>query len=171
MTVFIDLIGSWFVRASMIAVMLGLTVTLNDALYQSTQQVSAKGYIATIDSILYADINDAGYNVDNAATSTFQTVDSTSIQFLGDINGGGVPETVRYTVTQQSDGTFNLYRYVNNVNNGADLMMGNLASIRFSYYDSHGLLTTDKTKVRQVEVSVVANGASSDFKIYPANLL
>jgi hypothetical protein len=171
MTIFLDLIGSWFVRASMIAVMLGLTVTLNDTLYQSRQQVNAKGYIATIDSVLYADINDAGYNVSDAADSTFQTADSTCIQFLSDINGGGVPEIVRYSMTLQTDSTYNLYRSVNNVNGGADLMMGNLSSVKFYYYDSHGAKTTNKTRIRQVEVTVVANGTSSDFKIYPANLL
>jgi hypothetical protein len=171
MTIFLDLIGSWLVRASMIAVMLGLTVTLNDALYQSTQQVSGKEYIAAIDSIIYADINDAGFNVQHAADSTFQSVDSTGIQFLADLNAGGIPEVVRYTITQQPDSTCKLYRYVSNVNDGANLMMGTISSIRFRYYDVHGVLTTNKTKVRQVRVMVVGNGTSSDFRIYPANLL
>jgi len=149
---------------------------LNDALYQSTQQVNTRGYVAAIDSVLYADINDAGYNVQYAADSTFQSADSTSMQFLGDINGGGIPETVRYSMVRQIDSTYNLYRSVNTVNGGANLMMGNVASITFLYYDRNGvlLLTTDATrfsKIKEVRVVTVVGGNTTEFRIDPPNLL
>lgn len=153
----------------MIAVMLGLTITLNDALYQSTQAANNNGSIAVLDSIIYADVNDAGYNVADPKT-TFQTADSTDLKFYGDINGGGIPETIEYSMTTQPDLSYNFYRTVNNVNNGNALFLANVRSLVFHYYDLQGNLTADKTKIRQVRVTVVSS-ASSDFKIYPPNLL
>ena len=176
MTILLDLIGSWFVRASMIAVMLGLTVTLNDALYQSSQQAGNNGNVAVIDSIIYADVNDAGYNV-SPVSSTFQIAESTDLKFYADINGGGIPETVRYTITKQNDGTYNLYRNVNNVNNGVDFLLGNLTSASFAYYDAKSNLLPlpilDLTEIRQVGVTLVGSvvADTSRYKIYPANLL
>jgi len=190
MTVFIDLIGSWLVRVSMIAIMLGLTMNLNDALYQSTQRANNLGQTAVLDSIIYADLNDAGYNV-SPVSSTFQSADTSSVQFLADINGGGIPETIRYTVTQQSDSSYNVYRYVNNVNNGVDLLVGNVARVYFSYYDAkdsvlnpysqHVYSVPDPSKIKRIVVSlnqkigVRADGTpivdSTYYKIVPPNLL
>ena len=175
MTVFLDLIGSWFVRVSMIAVMLGMTVSLNDALYQSTARANNLGQTAVLDSIIYADLNDAGYNV-SPVSSTFQVAQPTSVQFLADINGGGVPETVRYTVTQQADQSYNVYRYVNNVNNGVDLLVGNVTSLGFSYYDGKDSLlspVSDLTKIKRVLVKLVGKEVSdtTQYRIVPPNLL
>jgi len=175
MTVFLDLIGSWFVRVSMIAIMLGLTISLNDALYQSTSRANNLGQTAVIDSIIYADLNDAGYNV-SPISSTFQIAQSTSVQFLADINGGGIPETVRYTLTKQSDSTYNVYRNVNNVNNGADLLVGNVTSLGFNYYDSRDSLlnpVSDLTLVKRVVVTLVGKelNDTSQYRIVPPNLL
>jgi len=183
MSLFIDLAGSWIVRASMIAVMLGLTVSMNNALYQSAQQANADTYVTVVDSILYADINDAGYNVSDP-TTTFETASSSNLQFLADINGGGVPETIHYYTGQQisgTDTTYILYRTVNNVNNGNPLTVATgLKSVTFSYYDNKGVSTSILSSIRQVRVTVVGvltdviDGSSTvtgDFKIYPANLL
>jgi len=184
MTVFIDLMGSWVVRASLIAVMLGLTVTLNDALYQSTLRANNLGQTAVVDSIIYADLNDAGYNV-SPVSSTFQVAQATSVQFLADINGGGIPETVRYTMTQQSDSTYNVYRNVNNVNNGVDLPVGNVRSLSFSYYDARDSLLLNPalglTKIKSLEVTQVNRLGydntgkevldTTKYKIVPPNLL
>jgi len=187
MTVFLDLIGSWIVRVLMIAIMLGLVMNLNDTLYQSTQRASSMGQAAVLDSIIYADLNDAGYNV-SPVSSTFQSADTSSVQFLADINGGGVPETVRYIVTRQSDSTLNVYRYVNNVNNGNNLLVGNVTRLYFSYYDSKDSLlnpypqhVSDLTKIKRIavnlgqKVGVTATGKwivdSTYYKIVPPNLL
>jgi len=148
----------------MIAVMLGLTMTLNDALYQSTQGANNNGYVATLDSIIYADVNEAGYGVAGAA---FTTADSTHLTFLADINGDAMPETIQYSMTQQSDLTYNVYR---KINSGTSLLLGNVTSLTFHYYDLRGNSTSTLTNIKQVRVTLVAGG-SSDFKIYPANLL
>jgi hypothetical protein len=57
MTIFLDLAGSLVVRASMVTVMLGLTVTMNNALYETTQQTNAASTVATVGEIIYTDLN------------------------------------------------------------------------------------------------------------------
>jgi hypothetical protein len=183
MTIFLDLAGSFLVRASLITIMLGLTVSMNDTLYQSTQAANAKGCFALLDSIIYCDVNEAGYNVSG---TVFQHSDSTDMQFLGDINGGGVPETIRYyTVVSvvSGDTLYNLYRYVNNVNDGVAILLGSTTKVNFSYYNDNGTVipyNTDLGSIKQVRITMVgvvgnvSGGQStirSEFKIYPPNLL
>ena len=57
MTIFLDLAGSFVVRASMVTVMLGLTVTMNNALFETTQQTNAVATMATVGEIIYTDLN------------------------------------------------------------------------------------------------------------------
>ena len=185
MTIFLDLLGSWIIRASLITVMLALTVNMNNALYQSSQQANAKQLIVAADSIIYSDLNMAGYNV---AGATFATAADTLIQFSGDVNGGGIPETIRYwTAYDNSTGLRKLYRYVNNENGGKDLLMGsNFKKVTFLYYDSNGNRTATLANIVAVRVQLttqVTNGiskafssvtgnytVSTDFQVHPANL-
>ncbi|MGA3245205.1 MAG: hypothetical protein ABSE41_11345 [Bacteroidota bacterium] len=169
----------------MITVMLALTVNMNNALYQSSQQANAKQLIVAADSIIYSDLNMAGYN---ASGSTFATATDTLIQFSGDVNGGGVPETIRYwSEPDNSTGLRKLYRYVNNENDGKYLLLGrNFKKVTFLYYDSNGnqtvtlanivavrvQLTTQVTNAISTAYSSVTGNytVSTDFQIHPANL-
>ena len=187
MTVFLDLVGSWIVRASLIIVMLTLTVNMNNTLYQSNQQAYAKKLITAVDSIMYSDVNEAGYNVSGV---TFQTATSLDMQFLGDLNGGGVPETVRYyAVWDSTTRLYTLYRYVNNENSGIPTKMGNtFSTVSFRYYDKNGNTTSTLASIVAVRVNLVSRYVltnafattkgqtkdtmyvSTDFRIQPVNL-
>ncbi len=187
MTILLDLLGSWIIRASLITVMLTLTVNLNNTLYQSNQQATAKKLIVAVDSIIYSDLNMAGYNV-AVGTISFQTIADTNVLFYGDLNGGGVPETIRYwTYYDNTTGLRRLYRYVNNENSGADLLLGkNFATVSLLYYASNGTPTTAAANIVSVRVRLttsVTNTISStyssttgnytvstDFQVHPANL-
>jgi hypothetical protein len=187
MTIFLDLIGSWIIRASLITVMLTLTVNLNNTLYQSSQQVTTKQLVVAADSIIYSDLNMAGYNV-ATGTNTFQTIADTNVIFYGDLNGGGVPETVRYfTYYDNTTGLRWLYRYVNNENSGANLLLGkNFKSVSFKYYSMYGKETARADSVVAVRVRLTTQAAnavsqayssvtgkfsvSTDFQVHPANL-
>ena len=187
MTVFLDLIGSWIVRASLIIVMLTLTLNMNNTLYKSNQQAYAKKILTAVDSIMYSDVNEAGYNVSGV---TFQTATDTAMQFLGDLNGGGVPETVHwYAVWNEPTRLYTLYRYVNNENGGNPIKMGNtFSTVSFKYYDKNGNTTSTLANIVSVRVSLVSRyvltnafattkGVTSDtmyvstnFRIHPVNL-
>lgn len=178
MTIFIDLVGSWIIRASMITVMLGLSVTMNDALYKTTQQANTKAILASTADVVYTDVNMAGYN---ASAPFFSTAASNNMQFYGDLNNGGIPETIRYyTTLDASTGLYKLYRYVNNENGGSPFLLGsNFTSVTFQYYNYLGVLTTDPSQVISVRIKLVAKipgvtegftTASNDFMVYPANI-
>jgi hypothetical protein len=178
MTVFLDLAGAWAVRVSMVAIMLTMTVAMNDALYQSAQQAAVKANVAVAAETMTQDINMAGLNVIGNA---FDTVDSTNLKFYGDLNGLGSPETVRYYTTYNSTTKlYSLYRYVNRENNGVPLLMGNnFTSVTFLYYDYNGVSTSTAANVYSVRVKLVAQipgvtqgftTALNDFRVYPANL-
>jgi hypothetical protein len=185
MPIVIDLLGSWIIRASLITVMLTLTVTLNNTLYQSNVQATAKQRIVAVDSIIYSDLNMAGYNVSG---TTFQVAGDTLMRFWGDVNGGGVQDDVRYMALYDSTtGLRKLYRYVNNENGGKDLLLGsNFKTVTFLYYDSNGNQTTTLANIVAVRVrltttvtnaitkaysSVTGNyTVTTDFQVHPANL-
>jgi len=185
MTIFLDLLGSWVIRASLITVMLTLTVNLNNTLYKSNQQANAKKLAVAVDSIIYSDLNMAGYNVSGA---TFSIAADTNLQFAGDVNGGGVPETIRYwTAYDNTTGLRKLYRYVNNENSGHDLLLGsNFKKVTFLYFDNSGAQTAVLANIVAVEVRLttqvtdaVTSAYSSvhgdytittDFQVHPANL-
>jgi len=187
MTVFLDLIGSWIVRASLIIVMLTLTLNMNNTLYKSNQQAYAKKILTAVDSIMYSDVNEAGYNVSGV---TFQTATDTAMQFLGDLNGGGVPETVHwYAVWNEPTRLYTLYRYVNNENGGNPIKMGNtFSTVSFIYYDTNGNTTSTLANIVSVRVNLVSRYVltnafattkgqtndtmyvSTNFRIHPVNL-
>jgi hypothetical protein len=195
MTIVLDLLGSWIIRASLITVMLTLTVSLNNALYQSNQQATAKQMIVAVDSIIYSDLNMAGYNVVPTTypyyafgTPGSATITDTNVTFYGDLNGGGTPETIRYwTSYDNTTGLRKLYRYVNNENGGKDLSLGNnFKSVAFKYYNMYGKVTTRADSVVAVRVQLTTQAANSvssayssitgkftvttDFQVHPANL-
>lgn len=175
MTIFLDLAGSFVVRASMFTVMLGLTVTMNNALYESTQQANTKAYVATVADIIYKDLNLAGNNVTGTA---FTIANSSQLRFSGDLDNQGPIETVwYYTVLDPTTGFYKVYRQIDSE---TPLLIGqNFKSISFQYYDVKGVPSTDMDKIRAVRVKVEAQvegvtqgmtTAVNDFKVYPANL-
>lgn len=190
MSVFLDLIGSWIVRASLIAVMLTLTVNMNNALYQSTQQANAKGLVSVVDSVIYADLNAAGYNVSSPiGSNTFYSFGATNLSFYADIDKsvGGV-ELIKYTTVY--DATTKLYKLYRQVNTGTNALLGsNYSKVTFKYYNAGGVETASANAIKQVCVMVDARYvltnafvntkgltsdtmyAKSDFRVYPPNLL
>jgi len=181
MTIFIDLAASWIVRVSMITVMLGISVTMNDALYKTAQHANTNAALASTADIVYRDLNMAGYNISGYFYYAFGTTTSNDMTFYGDLNGGGVPETIRYyTSLDASTGLYKLYRSVNRENSGTPLLLGkDFTSVKFQYYKYNGVLTTNYWEVASVRIKLeqqipaATSGfttALNDFRVYPANL-
>lgn len=178
MTIFLDIAGSWIVRATMITMMLGLQLTMNDALYKTSQQARANATLEETSEIVYTDVNLAGYN---ASWPCFDITTSNNMRFYGDLNNGGLCETIRYyTSLDAATGLYKLYRYVDRENGGVATLLGkDFKSVTFLYYDYRGVLTTNYSDVMSVRIKLVAQipGATSgfttalsDFKVYPPNL-
>lgn len=171
MTIFLDLAGSLIVRASMVTVMLGLTVTMNNALYETTQQTNAAATVATVGEIVYTDLN-------QTINGGFTTSNPTKMVFKADTSmGGGNIATITYkTVLDASTG---LYKLIRKVGSTSTTISDNLVSVNFQYVDTKGQTTStpgevDGIRVRLVaQVSGVTQGFSTtinDFKVYPPNL-
>jgi hypothetical protein len=176
MSIFLDLIQSLFIRGSMVAVALTLTVTMNNALYQKSQLNFAKGQVETVGDAIYGDLVQANYN--NSHGDVFSNAYDQDIQFYGDIDNNGVTDQVRYYgVYDGGTGYWSLYR---TLNGGVPLLMGKrFSSLTFQYYDAKGKITADLNRIKAVRVNLVENveGATEgftqvvkNFKIYPSNL-
>jgi hypothetical protein len=167
MTVFLDILGSWILRASLMAVMLTVIVNMNSVVYQSNQKAAAKRFIAMADSVLYSDLNEVGYNY---SYTPFAWARATDVQFYGDVNGLGGAETVRlYTalVPGTTPQLYQLYRYVDKENSGYPLSLGkSFSSVDFVYYNSNGDTlsrpVSDLSKISAVRVTLVAQYVLSD---------
>lgn len=171
MTIFLDLAGSFVVRASMVTVMLGLTVTMNNALFETTQQTNAVATMATVGEIIYTDLNQtvaSGFSISNPAMMVFQADTST---------GGGHVATITYCAVL--DGTTGLYELIRTVGSNSVCISKNLVSVNFQYLDAHGDATWTPGNVDAIIVKLVAqvsgvtqgfSTAVNDFKVFPPNL-
>jgi hypothetical protein len=173
MTIFLDLAGSLIVRASMVTVMIGLTVTMNNALYETTQQTNAAATVATVGEIIYRDMNYAassGFTTWKADKAVFNAyTDSTMSQVV----------TITYDATQ-IDSETGLHKLYRTVGSSSVLISQNLVSVSFQYYDTDGHTlpynsgSVDAIRVKLVaQVSGVTQGLSTtlnDFKVFPPNL-
>lgn len=171
MTIFLDLAGSLIVRASMVTVMLGLTVTMNNALYETTQQTNAAATVATVGEIIYTDLN-------QAVNGQFTTSDPDKMVFKADTSmGGGQLATITYQAIFV-DAT-QLYKLTRKVGSASVTISKNLVSVNFQYLDKDGHATTTANEVDAIRVKLVAQvsgvtqGLSTtlnDFKVFPPNL-
>jgi len=155
----------------MMTVMLGLTVTMNNALYESTQQTNAAATVATVGEIMYTDLNQAvasGFWVANPSWMVFQA--DTSM-------GAGRLATVTYFVTD--DATTGLHSLYRKIGTRSVCLGKNLVSVNFQYLDPNGHSTWQASAVNSIrvklvaEVSGVSQGSSTtmnDFRAYPPNL-
>jgi hypothetical protein len=173
----------------MIAVMLGLTVTMNNALYETTQQVNTKATVVAVSDVVYQDLSRAtggGFDAANGGTigvtrmSFWVYADSTMTDSI----------KVTYDVGEvaSATGLHKLYRYENN---GPGLLIAsNLTGDPsgkfepFAFFTSKGQRTTVPDSVDAVRVKLYATihyddvesvqhgfkTALIDFKVFPPNL-
>jgi len=170
MTIFLDLAGSLVVRASMVAVMLGLTVTMNNALYETTQQTNATATLSIVGDVVYNDLT-------LADSASFTYADATRMDFKSD----SCMTPISYTVgNAATPGQLCLFRQASSQ---TVCMSENLQSIQFEYFDVNGskLQTpvADPTKIDAIRVKLLAkidgvsqgiSTALNDFKVFPPNL-
>ena len=155
----------------MVTVMLGLTVTMNNALFETTQQTNAAATVATVGEIIYTDLN-------QTIASGFLASNPTMMQFKADTSmGGGNKATITYTATL--DGTSGLYNLTRKVGSKTTTISNNLVSVQFQYVDTDGHATTTPSEVDGIRVKLVAQVSGvtqgfsttlNDFKVFPPNL-
>ena len=171
MTVFIDLIGSMIVRASMVLIMLALVVVLSESLYNSTIQENYKEQIITVQDVIYRDlmriIPDSGIVSHTSNRMTFYAYTDSTLSYIG---------RVTYDASQidNSTGYHRLYREAN----GENYQMSNnlVGNSIFTYYDARGNETDSKIHLIQVKLcmplisSTDTTYSNNVIKVQPFNL-
>jgi len=181
MVAFLDLVGSLVIRAGIILILLRLTISMQDVLYERTERAVLDKHLMTISQVLSQDVNQIGYNVNG---SPFVRIDSNHTVFYGDFDDNGTPEQVEYYTVPVSGGDPDQPRYALHRKSGTwgtDVSMtSQLSRLRFWYYDSLGAETADTARVRsmfillQLQSSSFFNGryptASWQAQLFPQNL-
>lgn len=186
MGVVLDILGSIAVRGTIIAIVIGLTLTLRDELYKRTSAANILQTLTTVGSVMESDLTQAGYHV---SSDSFLRADSTDCKFLGDMGTSTVPpdgivDTVEYVLsTDPSDSDPNSKtRILSRVVNGStayQFFKGPI-NVRFSYYDSLGVVTANVHSVSSVSVllsqwntfllSDTTAIVRREFWVFPSNL-
>jgi hypothetical protein len=192
MTIFIDLAGSWIIRVSMIAVMLGLSVNMNDALYKTTLRANTRSYLATLDTVMYSDLSRANYckgystvvgtkywivlnNVGQWVTpdAAFWTADSNDCEIFADINNDGTPEVVEYWAQKVPGSNPVRYKMTRTENNwtlpNAPVIGTDFTRVKFTYYDSTGTQTTTRSRIKSVRIQLAVLIPGDSIKLKPAD--
>jgi hypothetical protein len=182
MTIFLDLAGSLVVRASMVTVMLGLTMTMNNALYETTQRSNTITTLAVVDTVIYADLYNA---VPLDAARNFTTAKSQKMVFLAKTSGG-LNQPVTYDATEtytrtewDPDKKENVVVPLHRLYRNGVLISSNLLDVCFTYFNTYGRLTTLPDSVNGVRVRLVAKvegvnkgitTVQNDSRTFPRNL-
>jgi hypothetical protein len=179
MIAFLDLIGSTVIRGGIVLILLRLTLSMQEVLYERTEKAAMERNLSTVSEVLSYDIRQAGLGV---STTTFSTHDSNRVKFATDIDNNGMVDQIEYSL-QHMSGTADPYKYVLHriPSNGPDVAMARgVTQFRLWYYDSLGVETVDPSKIRSIFVVLrlrsdnFFNGrypsASWQSHMFPANL-
>lgn len=180
----IDLIGSLALIGVLILTVAMVNVNLNQAVYDSTFELTAQQNLIELAGTLEYDFLKIGYRAPKPAITY---ADSTSVTFKADIENVGAVDSIRYFLGSPTDPgvalTPNprdrvLYRL-----NGDEPQRGtSLGVVRFhlSYYDSAGAVTSTLSQIKSIKVQLSVEspypvdttyaGAYWEKLIYPRNL-
>ena len=157
MGIFLDIAGMLLVRATIIVIMVTVTVTMNDVLYFKIAKNSVQSDLHATIEVLESDIRNAGYGV--TVGTTFKNTDTLSLLFLADIDTNGTPDLIYYYLSDTSFLAASpnpndklLYRQVNN---GLKQTVGvGVTQFQVHYYTLLGDPTTDTLLVGSLEIQM-----------------
>ncbi|MEW5800057.1 MAG: hypothetical protein AB1728_13745, partial [Bacteroidota bacterium] len=104
MGVIFDILGSFVVRAAIVAVMLNLMISLNEALYRKNDRMYLTEVLEAPSQVIANDLRLAGYN----ASKTFARAYTTDMMFYADTGNDGSVESIRFYLSGTT-----LYRRIN----------------------------------------------------------
>ena len=177
----LDIVGSLAIRAVIILVVIGLTITLRDALYKKTSRTTTSQTLANAATVMEKDIRLAGYN---SASWPFVSADSSQFTFLADLNNVGNVDTVQYLLTRDPNdldpnSQVRLLARVVDGQTSTTLATG-VMTLQFTYFDSVGVSTANLGNVQSVKVALSLLDpyppdtayavVRREFRVFPGNL-
>jgi hypothetical protein len=159
MNVLIDLIGSSFIGAILLLLILKLNLYSQNASYSSDTELKMQQNAKTLAEIINYDLRKVGYNYKNTA---ILIADSNKIKFYADMNepgtaGYGIVDVVEYFLSSPSNAasTTNPNDVVlTRTMNGGDTLSGpslGLVKLAFSYFDKKLTKTTIKDSIAYIK--------------------
>jgi len=173
MNILLDLMGSSLIAGIIFLLIFKLNIYTSTANYYSDNELKLQQNAKTLAEVINNDLRKIGYQYNGTAIIT---ADSTRLKFYADMNapgsaGHGVMDIVEYYVGDSTEalGTANqkdkiLYRILNNTDTLGGPTLG-LVDLRFSYMDTHGIVTNllDSIKYVKAEFWVEPYDYVSDF--------
>lgn len=157
MSYMLDIVGSFIIAGLLLLAVLSSYSNVNEFALISSMNLTVQENLKEWTQIVRHDFRKIGYHVDDS-TSAIQSIDSTSISFLADIDNNGIVDSVSYFISDPDQvlGTVNprdrmLYRQV-----GGQITKGSLGITDFQlrYYDGNGNPTWVPSVVKAVEVFI-----------------
>jgi hypothetical protein len=140
MQTLIDISGSMIIGGVIILLVLSLNSMLTDTMYEKSQDLITQESAINLSRIIENDLYKVGFLVQG---NPIITATADEIRFLADLNKNGIPDTVRYYLSDTSSGQGTpgsknrpLYRVLNN-EKPLNVAMG-LVEFSFTYIDADG---------------------------------
>lgn len=158
MGVIFDILGSFVVRAAIVAVMLNLMLSLHEQLQKKNEQAYMNEVMAAPALTIVSDLKLAGYNSSssNDSTKMFPVASANEMQFFADTDENGSSELIRYYVNNGI-----LYRTVNGAN--ALELARSVTAFQLTYYFASGFATAPGINVwgiKSIDVRLQMQSAS-----------
>ncbi len=157
MSYMLDIVGSFIIAGLLLLAVMSSYTNVNEFALISSMNLTVQENLKEWTQIVRHDFRKIGFHV-NDTTSAIQSIDSTSISFLADIDNNGTVDSVSYFLSDpdQVPGTENPRdRMLNRLVSG-QLTSGSLGLTDFQlrYYDGIGNLTWVPDEVKAVEVFI-----------------
>jgi hypothetical protein len=157
MNTFIDIAGSFIIGGLLLLAVVTSYTNVNEFTLYSNMDLTVQENLREWIQIVQHDIRKIGYRVGNPAWA-IQHCDSTSINFVADIDNNGVVDSISYFLgtPDQISGTENprdrsLFRSVSGQQTGGPL---GLTEFQLRYFDGVGNPTWTPSAVKAVEVFI-----------------
>ncbi|MCP4724742.1 MAG: hypothetical protein GY863_06885 [bacterium] len=152
----LDIIGSAVIGSILLLAILGLLFSVNDSSLMMGRSLIAQQKAGLLFDMFTLDFNKAGIAVPDSIIPVI-TADSMTFVFMGDIDGSGTPDSVRFTVHESADSSGNTTSSViRRVNTGiVDEYVFRNVSARFKYYDFSSNETNVPGDVYSIETSLL----------------
>ncbi len=171
MVALLDLIGAAVIRGGIIMILLQLTLSMQDVLYERTERAAMDQAMYEGTTLLSYEFRQMGYH---ASGTTITELDTNRITFQSDITNDGTADQIRYSVAQMSGipDSLGVKKYFLNrsLNGGTALpMLRYVTRFRIQCFDVNGNMTSTASQVKSLLIIIQTQSNNYFNGRYPAS--
>lgn len=178
----LDIVGSLAIRGVILVIIINLSLTMRDALYQKTSRATALQNLSNAAGIIEKDVKMLGYNV--ASKPYVLNAESQRLRFLADLDNNSIVDTVEYKFSADpllwpDTLTKVIIRSVSG-QPSLRIAKGKQLTLSFEYDDSTGVVTSIINNIFAIGVKMALAQdyfqkdsvayVRREFHIFPTNL-